>query len=136
MFGAVFELAGDGKPVGGVEPLCFGVHTAGRGEIGNMKEFAEAFEAVTKYLETTFMLGIEGLAEIIKKGYFGLFFLEVFEILPFLWLGFLNEGDEDGRLNGAFSIKLYGVSLGISGSSQKMTFYGCLKSLFCMLARH
>ena len=87
VLGAVVELAGDGQPVGRVEPLRVRVHAAGRGEVGDAEQLAEALEAVAQHGQTPLVVGIQGPAEIVEQRLFGLVLLEVLEVLPFLRLG-------------------------------------------------
>ena len=110
-------MPGDSEPVSGVEFLCLRVHTTGRGKISNAEGFAETLEPVAQDLQATLMLRVQCLAEVIIQRLLSFIFLEVLKVSPFPGLGFLDERDKDGRVNGVITVKPVRVSPGISGNS-------------------
>jgi hypothetical protein len=59
VFDRVAELARNGELIGGIERLGVGIHSTGRGEIGNPKQLAKALEPVPEDGEAPLVAGIE-----------------------------------------------------------------------------
>ena len=135
-FSPVHELARNGEPVGGIECLGVGIHTTGRGEIGHPEQLAEALEPVSQDREAPLMAGVERTAQVVNQRLFGLFFLEIGEVLPFLGLGFLDERNHVADEQAPFGVEAIPVAFFISTGRGQAVFYGGFEGVFRMLTRH
>jgi hypothetical protein len=86
--------------------------------------------------ETAFVGRVQRPAEIVEQRFLGPFFLDVVEVGPFLGLGLLDEGEEDGGIEPPLGIKGLSITLGISGGGEQVMLNGGFKSGFRMSSRH
>ena len=76
------------------------------------------------------------MAQVIQQGLFGLILLKGLQILPFLGLGLLDEGDHVVRKETSLLVEGISVALPIATHCGQVVFDGGFKGSFCVLARH
>jgi len=132
----IADLTGDSQEVVIVEPPGIRIHPARRREVGSVELLAETLKSMPQDGQASFVVRVQGLAQVVQQGLFGFVPPEAFQIPPLLGLGLLDEVDHVPGKEPSFLVEGIAITLLVSPHLGQMVLDGGLKGLFCVLARH
>jgi hypothetical protein len=105
-------LTGEGEAVRVVILFGVGIHAVGGTEEGESEVLAEEIEAVAENIEGA--AGVHGAGDFFEEDGLGVLAVVVGDDFPFSGLGFADEGEEAGGVEGEGAVEVLGIGLGVA----------------------
>lgn len=111
-------MTGEGEAVRVVILFGVGIHAVGGTEEGESEVLAEEVDAVAEDIEGA--AGVHGAGDFFEEDGFDVLAVVFGDDFPFGGLGFADEGEEDGGIDGESAVEVFGIGLGVAAVVEEL----------------